>query len=345
MNKRNITLLIVILIIWNVILTILLVNNKTSEQTITEEKIYGISTDLTEVAQKCYSSVVGIKTAYGKQTGFIYKQNDNKAYIVTSFHGIGSDSSASITFANNKTLTASVEGFDLMKDIAVLSIESPYELNIVKCGDNEYTKNGEFIICIGSGINNLSSNDVELGIVSKNLLNLKDTITYKKDSYDVEKEMIALSLKVSEGFSGSPIFNMKNELIGMVQMSDDERTYAITINEIKMIADRIINKEAINRLDIGINGRYVKNMEDYERNMLNISFDIVNGYYVEEVYKNSFSSKIGLLPADIIMSINDVQINTQKDLLNILYSGLNQDMVLSIYRSGKTIEIKGNVND
>ena len=43
--------------------------------------------------------------------------------------------------------------------------------------------------------------------------------------------MLALSLDVGEGYSGSPIFNMKDEVIGMVQMGDDEEIYSLTINE------------------------------------------------------------------------------------------------------------------
>lgn len=345
MNKRNITLLIIVLLIWNVVLTVLLINNKESKQTITEENVYGISTDLTKVAKEGYSSVVSIKSSRGRQSGFIYKQENNKAYVVTTYHGIENDQGVSLTFANGKTVAGSVIGYDNKIDVAVVSIDSPYVLNVVKCGDNEFTKNGEFVICIGASSNKDAANDVELGIVSNNIIMLEDTITIKKENYHIQKEMIGLSLNASEGYSGSPIFNMKNEVIGMIQMSDDEKTYSLTINEIKIIVDKIIAGESVNKINIGIKGKYISNLEDYERNMLNISFDVTGGYYVSDIAKNSIASKLNVQQSDIIISINGNSINTQKDLLNILYSNNIEEMELSVYRVDKIIELKGNIND
>lgn len=345
MNKRNITLLIIVLLVWNVILTVLLVNNNKTTQTITEENVYGISTDLTKVAQSCYSSVVEVKSMFGSQTGFIYKQTDDKTYIVTTFHGIGNDNVVSVIFANNKTIPASVVGFDYLSDVAVLAIDSPYKLNVVKCGDNEYTSNGEFVICIGANDGVDSSNDIELGIISNQLVNVKDVITYQRKNYNIQKEMISLSLNSKEGYSGSPIFNMKNEVIGMIQMNDNKKTYSITINELKIIVDNIINKHQINKLDLGVNGKYVVYMEDYERNMLNISFDIIGGYYVNSINPKSIASKLGINPSDIILSINNVPINNQKDLLNILYSQDLSEISCLVYRNSENVELKGTIND
>lgn len=345
MNKRNITLLVIILLIWNIILTVLLFNNKETPQTVTEENVYGISTDLTKVAKDCYTSVVTVKSISGKQTGFIYKQVEDTVYVVTTYHGIGNDNSISVTFANNKTIPATLVGFDYKTDVAVLSLESPYVLNITKCGDNEYTNSGEFIICIGSGINDISTNDVKLGIISNGLINISDTITYNKENYNIQKEMLGLSLDINEGYSGSPILNMKKEVIGMVQMSDDDRTYALTINEVKLIADNIIENKQVDKLYLGVKGKYIKNMEDYERNMLDISFDITNGYYVEEILKDSLASDLNVLNSDIIISINNSQINNQKDLLNALYSNNSEELTISVYRNGETVELKDITND
>lgn len=345
MNKRNTIIILIVLLIWNIVLTVLFVNANNTSQIVTEENVYGISTDLTEVAQDSYSSVVSVKSSSGQQTGFIYKQDNNTAYIVTTFHGIGNENLVSVTFANNKTVPASIIGFDLLRDVAILSIDSPYTLNVTKAGDNDYAKNGEFVICIGSSNNIKSSNNVKLGIISNTIVNIKDQVTFQKTDYDVKKEMLALSLDVSEGFSGSPIFNMKGEVIGMVQMDDDELTYCLTINEIKTIADLAIDGKEVNKIELGIKGNYVKNMEDYERNMLNIPLEVINGYYIEEVEQHSLASKLELMPTDIIFSINNIQINTQKDFLNALYSNTSQEINLTVYRGDKTIDIKENLND
>lgn len=344
-KKKIFAITLAALLVWNIILTLLIVNGTNSKTTVTEENVYGISTDLTTVAKDVYSSVVGVKTSYGNETGFIYKQNDNIAYIVTTYHGIGKDSAATVSFANGKTVSASVVGYDFKRDIAVLSFDSPYLLNVVKCGDNEYTKNGEFIICISSSNNKDITNDVNLGIVSNNLIDINDEIVFERKKYSVQKEMIALSLNTKEGYSGSPIFNMKNEIIGMIQLNDDERAYSLTINEIKLIAEKIINNEEINKIDLGIKGKYISNFEDYDRNMLNISFDVTNGYYVNNVAFNSIGNKLDIRASDVILSINNAPIKGQKDLLNCLYSNSNDEITIQVYREGNTLTLKGNIND
>ena len=345
MNKRNITIIIVILLIWNVVLTVLFVNKNKSTTTVTEENVYGISTDLTKVVKDSYSSVVRVKSSFGNQTGFIYMQNNNTAYIVTTYHGIQKDNTITVTFANGKSIAATSIGNDKLLDLAVLSIDVPYVLNPVKCGDNEYTNKGEFVICIGSGSDTKKSNDIKLGIVSNNLLNIDDKVTIDKQSLKTQKEMLALSLDVGEGYSGSPIFNMKDEVIGMVQMGDDEEIYSLTINELKIVADKIINNNKYNKLDLGIKGRYIKDLENYEKNMLNIPFESINGYYVEDVLPNSLSSKLGIQLGDIIISINNTQINSQKDLLNFLYSNTSEDIAIIINRTDNQLELKGSIND
>ena len=345
MNKKNLTLIVIVLLVWNIILTILFINNKEAKQTITEENVYGISTDLTKVAKEGYSSVVIIKSSYGNQSGFIYKQNDNKAYIVTTYHGIGNDQIVSVGFVNGKSVTGTVIGCDKQMDIAVLSIDSDYLLNVVKCGDNTFTNNGEFVICINACNDDQPINDVELGIVSNNLICIKDNVIINKENFNIQKEMIGLSLNASEGYSGSPIFNMKNEVIGMIQLSDKVRTYSLTINEIKIIVDNIINETPVNKINLGVQGRYISNLEDYDRNTLNIPFELTSGYFINEVTNNSLSSKLNVLPSDIIVSINGNIINNQKDLLNTLYSNTSNEIVLSIYRDDQYIELKGSIND
>lgn len=343
---KKVNIFIVLLLVWNIALTAYVLYFKSTNTTITEENVSGFSTDLTKVAEDSKSSVVVVESSFGKQSGFIYKQQDDKAYIVTTFHGIGDSDVASITFLNGKTFTANIEGYDFRSDIAILSIEVPYKLNVVKCGDNEFLKSGEFIINIGTSADGNYINDIELGIISNSLININDNVTYDREKYSFNKEVISISLNVKEGYSGSPIMNMNNEVVGMVEMSNDNNgIYAITVNEIKLVADSILNGKEINKLNLDISGDYVKTLKEYERNMYALPLDISNGYYVKTVYSTGLASKLGLLNGDIIISINDKAINTQKDLLNILYGENGNELTLSVVRNNEYIELKGLIND
>lgn len=343
---KKINIFIVLLLIWNIALTVYVFYSKNTNTTITEENVSGFSTDLTKVAEDARSSVVVVESSYGKQSGFIYKQQEDKAYIVTTFHGIGESENASVTFLNGKSFPASIVGYDFICDVAVLSIDVPYKLNVVKCGDNEFLKAGEFIINIGTAANGNFINDIELGVISNSLININDNVIYNKNKYSLNKEVESISLNAKEGYSGSPILNMNNEVVGMVEMSNDNNgIYALTINEIKIVADSIINGKEISKLDLGISGDYIKTLKEYERNMFNLPLDVANGYYVKTVYSLGLASELGLLNGDIIISINDKAINTQKDLLNILYSDNGNELTLSVIRNNERIELKGLIND
>lgn len=345
MKKRWLVIVVSILIIWNIVLTIMLVNKKDdSKMTVTEENVFGISTDLTKVADIGKTSCVVVESVYGKQSGFIYKQNQNTVYVVTTFHGIEDSKTASVVLANGKTYLGTVVGFDYLKDIAVLSFETEYKFNEIKCGDNELISDGEFLINIGTNDTDVSINNIMLGIVSKNLISIHDTIEYNKETYSIDKEMMSISSDITHGYSGSPVFSMKGEIIGMIEMKDDNRVYAITINELKIVVDKIINNEEVNKIDLGIKGLYIKTLKDYERNVLDIPFDIISGYYIESIDNNKLAFKLGLEQGDIIIFINGTNIENQKEMLNILY-GNSEELNLLIYRNEKEIEIKGSVND
>lgn len=337
---------ILILLIWNIVLTVFVFYKKEKETTVTNENVYGFSTDLTKVAEDAKSSVVVVETTYGKQSGFIYKQQDSIAYIVTTFHGIGNDTIASVTLLNGKVFTANIVGYDFLSDIAVLSIETPYKLNVVKCGDNEYLKAGEFVINIGTGSHADYINDIELGVVSNNLINIVDNITYNKEKYSVDKELVSISLNVGEGYSGSPVFNMSNSIVGMVEMDNSNNgIYAITINEIKLVADSIISQKEINKMNLGISGEYVASLEEYEKNIYNLPLDVLDGYYVKTVASEGLASKIGVSNGDIVESINGMKVVTQKDLLNIIYGNTSNDITLLIIRNNEKLELKGKIID
>lgn len=344
MKKTNI--FIILLLIWNIVLTFFVFYTKETNTTVTEENVSGFSTDLTKVAEAGSSSIVVVDSTYGTQSGFIYKQQDDNAYVITTFHGIGKDNTVSVTLLNGKTFVGDVVGFDYVTDIAILSIETPYKLNVVKCGDNEYLKEGEFIINIGSSITKDYISDIKLGIISNSLVNLNDNIEYNKEKYSINKDVVAVSLNVVEGSSGSPIFNMNNEVVGIVEMSNDkEGIYAITINEAKIVADLIISGKEVSKFNLGIGGEYIKTLKDYERNIYDLPLDVINGYYVRKVDLNSVASKLGVINGDVILSINGKVINTQKDYLNILYGDVNDELVLSVIRNNENIELKGSIND
>lgn len=353
-KNRLVYVLIVLLVVWNIVLSVLYVNsnkeedivndNTTNVEDITLTSVTGFSTDLSEVVDKVKSSVVTIDTTSSLASGFIYKYVPNKAYVVTAFHAVEKAPLLKVIFASGASYDAKIIGKDIYADVAVLEVESPVKLIPVSTGNSNLLKDGEFIITIGTPKSLQYVSSSKLGIISSKLRTIINSIEVNKETYEYYTSVIQLNSDVSEGYSGSPIFNMNGEVEGIITMKDDEAVFALPINEVRLIVDKIINEEEFTKIQFGIKGSIVANLEKYERNQLNIPLDVTNGYYVNNVKLSSLGFNLGLKQGDVIISINGVNINTYDDLLNIQYTETNE-FRLEVVRENERIELIGSIND
>lgn len=96
-------------------------------------------TGIADAVEKVYNAVVIVSTykddAYiASGTGFVYKKDGNKYYILTNHHVIDGGNKVTITFTDGKVVETKVVGSDQYSDIAVLSMESKDELTVASLG-------------------------------------------------------------------------------------------------------------------------------------------------------------------------------------------------------------------
>ena len=346
-NNRLIYLLIIILFVWILALSILTNKKYDSNihETIIENNISGFSTDLTKVVEKCKDSIVTINANGTVSSGFVYKQEESNIYILTSYHGVSESNILSVVFSGGLNMNAELIGKDIYTDLAVLRIESPYNINSLSLSDSSKLKDGEFIICLGTPFSIEYNQTVELGMISKNHRVLENSITVDNENYKYYVDLIQLSSNLNPGFSGSPLLNMNGEVVGVVNMALNNKTnFAISSNEIKIIADSIISDEELVRNNLGIKGSYVHDMPMFEKTNLNLPVDVINGFYVDGVLMNSLANLANVKNGDVILSINDIEINNIVDYLDILYSH-SDSFDFKVYRDSNIINLKVNTND
>ncbi len=149
------------------------------------------------------SSPLGI-TSGG--TGFLI---DNKGTIVTNHHVIAGGKQIEIKFVNGTIFNkADLLADDADRDLTLLRVDldSPdkgpeVEATALKLGDSEDVEVGEGAIAIGN----------PLGLEHT----LTDGLVSARRMY-MAKPWIQMSVPVSPGNSGGPLFNMKGEVIGVV---------------------------------------------------------------------------------------------------------------------------------
>lgn len=342
-NSKLPYLLIILLSIWCLVLSILLYDKykiSNEPEIINEYTIDGFSTDFTRVIDEHKSSIVTINCDGIISSGFVYKQIDNKVYILTSYHGV-LGSYITVSFSNVYNTRANLVNKDVYLDLAILEIETPYNIETLHLGDSSIVNDGEFIITIGSPTTTDLAGSVEMGMVSSSNRIIENSISIDDIVHNYYLDVIQLSGNLKSGYSGSPVINMSGEVVGMITMNlANNVNFAITANEMKIVADKIINNEEYTKFNFGIKGKYIRQMDNYVKSNLDISIDTINGLYVNRILDSSISSVAGVKSGDIILSINDIEINgiddyykskyTSVDVINFVVLRNNEKITLTV---------------
>ena len=158
-------------------------------------------------------------------TGFVYKIEDNKNYIITNSHVIEGYKNIYVYNIKKEKLEAQIVSYDIKNDIAIISIDDKLGLKEARLGDSSIMKAGNKVVIVGNpgGIDNFGS------------INDGKIIDFIKLDELFDYDLIKLSAESDFGSSGSPVLNEYGEVVGMISLKDktDEFSYAIPIDFIK----------------------------------------------------------------------------------------------------------------
>lgn len=347
MKNRHLSLILIILFVWLFVLTILFYekyDSSSSKYEVNEYNVSGFSTDFSNIVEEVKSSIVAIEQNSNISSGFIYTKQDNMVYIISTFHGVSESENANIYFNNGVKVSAKVVGQDIFADVALLACEFPYEVKSLTLGDSDLLKSGEFVLSVGCANSLDYAFSSTFGMVSEKYREIENRISFNEENYNYYLGVIQLSGDYVNGYSGAPVINMNGEVVGLLSMEDDGNVLATTINEVKVVAKKLLNNEEYTRLNFGLSGRYIKDLENYEKNSLDINIEIVDGYYVSEVKNSSIASNMGILKGDIIKSINGIEILDIDSFLEVIY-GSEKEISVELVRNNEELSLKGYIYD
>lgn len=350
MKKKSIIFVVIIgiLLIWVGILSSQINEYKKANENINDGiktyQVSGFSTDLTEVSKKVKGNTVTVLSLDKVSSGFIYRKNNNDIYIVTCAHSIVGDKTATVVLDNGLPYSGEVIGTDPFSDIAILKIEEDIIIPETALGDSQLLKDGEFLLCIGTPTSTEFKNSINFAIVSSKLRTVLNSITFEKETYNYYTSQIQLSSSVNLGYSGSPCFNMAGEVVGVITMKAYDEVMAVPINEIKIIADKIIENGHVNKTQLGIKEIYINDLETYEKTNMGISLDVTSGIYVSQIQNNSLAKIFGIQINDVITEINSTKINNNNDFLKVMYED-SKEFTFTVVRNNETLTIKGSIDD
>ncbi|MBO7176044.1 MAG: trypsin-like peptidase domain-containing protein [Clostridia bacterium] len=223
--------------------------NNGTEVITTSGKVGDEDLSYADVVALVKNSVVEITTNYvvsgtmfsqyvssGAGSGVIFAQEDKVGYIVTNNHVVEDATSIKVRLADGTELDATMIGTDAATDLAVLVVNTDLRLTTAVLGDSDSLIVGQEVLAIGNPLGQLGGT-VTNGIVSA----LEREVTIDGENMTLMQTNAA----VNPGNSGGGLFNMRGELIGVVNAKssgDDVEGlgFAIPANTVYEIISQLI---------------------------------------------------------------------------------------------------------
>jgi serine protease Do len=226
----------------------------------------------------------------GLGSGFIVSSD---GYILTNAHVVDNANVVTVKLTDKREYRAKVIGADKQSDVAVLKIDAK-NLPIVKIGDPNGSKVGQWVVAIGSPYG--FDNTVTSGIISAKSRALPN------ENYT---PFIQTDVPVNPGNSGGPLFNLQGEVIGINSMIYSQTggfqglSFAIPINEAIKVKDALIKTGHVDRGRLGVT---VQGMNQTLANSFGMKSP--EGALVSSVEPGGPAAKGGLQPGDVITALN-----------------------------------------
>lgn len=300
---------------------------------------------IASAVDKIYDAVVVVEVYKDKSltstgTGFVYKRDGDKAYLMTNHHVIGDGDEIKVLFTNDDEVDAKIVGSDIYSDIAVLSIDTEKDITSAVLGNSDDSKVGDTVFAVGSPEGSDYAGTVTKGIVSGK--NRVVEVALSNNSYsDYYMEVLQTDAAINPGNSGGPICNINGEVIGITNMKLVDDTvegmgFAILIEDAIDVAEILEKNGKIVRPYVGIEMLDLSNEFNLWQAGIMIPENVDGGVAVYNVVDNSPAEKAGLKKGDIIIKLEDRAIDGLADFRYELYKHNPGDEVKVVYvRDGK----------
>lgn len=246
----------------------------------------------------------GFAPKQGTGSGVIYSSD---GYIITNNHVVEFADEVSVTLNNNREYAATIIGRDEKTDMAVLKIEAN-NLSTLQIGDSDRAEVGEWVLAVGNPFDLTST--VTAGIISAkgrsiNILGGGNSI----------EAFIQTDAAVNPGNSGGALVDAQGRLIG-INTAIASRTgsyagysFAIPVNLMQRIIDDIIEYGNFKRAYLGVG---ISELDTEYADELGVN--VSQGVVIENLSDGGSAEYAGLLPKDVIISIDGKAVKNVPEL-------------------------------
>lgn len=295
------------------------------------------TTGVTSVAQPSEDGQSMIEkrlAVHGLGSGVIVSK---EGHIITAYHVIQNKHALRVTLSNGKSVSVYLMGVDPELDIAVLKVDTP-KMNFepLPFGNSDNIVPGMIVLACG--------NPYGLGAtISRGIISARE-----RKLVDSGLDLIQTDAPIFPGNSGGPLVNIRGEIIGINKsvLPNTEKNYAgigfaIPSNLVQHTFEQICQHGRPMRgylgLDIVPNTPPLRSFLDYHE---------AGGAVVNVVKPGSPAEQAGLQTGDVMLSFNEVPIQTVEDISNHIENlSIGDKFRLKIWRKGQRMNVILKVGD
>ena len=305
-------------------------------------------TDVSAIVEKAMPSIVAITDtmtiqqrdffgrtqAYQTQSsgsGIIVGKNDTELLIATNNHVVAGSTDLTVTFSDNKDVSAAIKGTDSATDLAIIAVklsdipsDTMSKIQIAAMGDSDNAKVGQQVIAIGNALGYGQS--VTVGYVSA----LDRQIT---DENGIVHTYIQTDAAINPGNSGGALIDLQGNVIGInaaktASTEVEGMGFAIPITSAREILDGLMTKKTREAVDeasqgyLGIQGTNIDANASKE-------YGMPVGIYVYKIVEGGAAANSDLKEKDIITKFDGQSVTNMEEL----------KQMLTYYEGGSTVSL------
>ncbi len=227
-----------------------------------------------------------------------------EGYLLTNHHVVEGASEIEVQLTDGRSTTARVVGSDPETDIAVLKIDLPGALPVMRLGDVRALRVGDPVLAIGNPFN--VGQTVTAGIVSA---------LDRTGAGSQFQNFIQTDAAINPGNSGGALVDAGGALVG-INTAIFSRSggsmgigFAVPVDTARSVMEQLIAGGEVKRGWIGVEPR-----ELTPELAESLALDAKSGVLIAGVLQNGPAAKAGLKPGDVVVQVGERPVRVASDL-------------------------------
>lgn len=248
--------------------------------------------------------------------------------VLTNSHVVGSSREIRLRDVEGNVGEAPVLGVDPDTDLALLRANGVRDLPYAALGNSKTLRRGQLVIAIGNPLG--FELTVTAGVVSALGRSIRSV------SGRTIEDVIQTDAALNPGNSGGPLVSSNAEVIGIntaIINGAQGICFAVASNTAQFVLSEIIRHGYVRRAFIGVAGQTAPVPR---RHAVLAGVDNKMGALLMQIEPNGPAAKAGLLPGDVVIKLDGVDINGVDDLIRVLdRDRIGRRLAMDVLRLGR----------